>query len=251
MGALNRGFRRFVGIAAVSVALSAPQVAQSETLADALVGAYTHSGLLNQNRALLRAADEDVAIAGAALKPVLRWSADLTQTFSRARADGAAATGRSNGLALTASLIGELLLYDFGTSKFRIEAAKETVLATREVLRSLEQRVLLRAVTAYMGVVEANEFVALRRMWRWPNRSWRRPAAVWRRLRGMCCAPSRNIATLWAASPVALPRRAMCQRWAAMSGRPRPLPCGAIPTCWPPSIRLLPLNCRCWPAKRR
>jgi len=162
MGALNRGFRRFVGIAAVSVALSAPQVAQSETLADALVGAYTHSGLLNQNRALLRAADEDVAIAGAALKPVLRWSADLTQTFSRARADGAAATGRSNGLALTASLIGELLLYDFGTSKFRIEAAKETVLATREVLRSLEQRVLLRAVTAYMGVVEANEFVALR-----------------------------------------------------------------------------------------
>jgi len=128
MGALNRGFRRFVGIAAVSVALSAPQVAQSETLADALVGAYTHSGLLNQNRA-------------------------------------------SNGLALTASLIGELLLYDFGTSKFRIEAAKETVLATREVLRSLEQRVLLRAVTAYMGVVEANEFVALRAVGAGPQRS--------------------------------------------------------------------------------
>ncbi|MFC6760508.1 hypothetical protein ACFQFQ_14970 [Sulfitobacter porphyrae] len=50
-------------------------------MADALVGAYNHSGLLEQNRAVLRAADEDVAAAGAALKPVLRWTAGLTQSY--------------------------------------------------------------------------------------------------------------------------------------------------------------------------
>ena len=37
--------------------------ASAETLADALVGAYQNSGLIDQNRALLRAADEDVALA--------------------------------------------------------------------------------------------------------------------------------------------------------------------------------------------
>ena len=59
-----------------------PLNASAETLADALVAAYNHSGLLDQNRAVLRAADEDVAIAKSALKPVLRWTGDLTQTFN-------------------------------------------------------------------------------------------------------------------------------------------------------------------------
>ena len=37
--------------------------AQAETLADAFIAAYRNSNLLDQNRALLRATDEDVAIA--------------------------------------------------------------------------------------------------------------------------------------------------------------------------------------------
>ena len=56
-----------------ALALSGATLSKAETLADALVGAYTHSGLLEQNRALLRAADEDVAQAASTLKPVLRW----------------------------------------------------------------------------------------------------------------------------------------------------------------------------------
>ena len=60
------------------------------------------------------------------------------------------------------NLIGELLLYDFGASAYRIEASKETVLATRYTLLDIEQQVLLRAVAAYMGVIEARDIVALR-----------------------------------------------------------------------------------------
>ena len=52
----------------LALGLLLPSVAMSDTLAGALSGAYDHSGLLDQNRALLRAADEDVAAATAALR---------------------------------------------------------------------------------------------------------------------------------------------------------------------------------------
>jgi outer membrane protein len=141
--------------------------ARAETLADALKDAYLNSGLLDQNRALLRAADEDVAQAVAALRPIIDWTADITRNFSRVRSGASNALIRgANGTAETTAnigIIGSLLLYDFGRSGFVTEAAKETVLATRETLRSVEQRVLLIAVQAYMNVIRNQEFVALRR----------------------------------------------------------------------------------------
>ena len=149
------------GVAA-TLALGLPRAGVAETLADALVGAYTHSGLLEQNRALLRAADEDVATAAATLKPVLRWSASLTQNFGKVRSATSSRPIDNDDLNAAIALIGELVVYDFGARQFRVEAAKETVLATREALLDIEQQILLRAVAAYMGVLEASEFVALR-----------------------------------------------------------------------------------------
>ena len=151
-----------VGVFALAVSVAVPRPASAETLADALVGAYTNSGLLDQNRALLRAADEDVASAVATLKPVLRWSANLTQTFGRVRTAATVTSISNDDLTAAVSLAAELVLYDFGSRQFRVEATKETVLATREALLNIEQQVLLRGVSAYMGVIEANEFVALR-----------------------------------------------------------------------------------------
>lgn len=49
--------------------------ARSENLADALRDAYHNSGVMDQNRALLRAADEDVAQSLAALRPVIKAAA--------------------------------------------------------------------------------------------------------------------------------------------------------------------------------
>jgi outer membrane protein len=146
---------------AFAATLVAPK-ADAETLADALVGAYTHSGLLEQNRALLRAADEDVAQAVSTLKPILRWTATLTQNFGRVRTSPTAGTINNTDLTTSLNLIAEWLVYDFGARQYRIEATKETVLATRDSLLDVEQQVLLRAVAAYMGVIEASEFVALR-----------------------------------------------------------------------------------------
>jgi outer membrane protein len=153
-------------VAAVVCAMLAPAMTRAETLADALVGAYNTSGLLEQNRALLRAADEDVAAARSALKPILRWTADATQSFgettNRSTFTGVTSKNNVDQLTVSVNLIAELLLYDFGSTQFQVEAAKEAVLATRQALLSLEQQVLLRAVAAYMGVLQANDFVALR-----------------------------------------------------------------------------------------
>jgi len=165
----NRTIGKSLALGAVSlwmtaasiIAVSTAQV-QAENLADALVSAYNHSGLIEQNRALLRAADENVAIAVSSLRPIISWSGDVTRTWARTRTNPfviATSTTTDNlNLGITASL----LLYDFGQTNLRIEAAKENVLATRETLISIEQQVLLRAVAAYMDVRRNSEFVALR-----------------------------------------------------------------------------------------
>ncbi len=133
---------------------------KAQSLADTLASAYEHSGLIDQNRALLRSADEDVAIAVSSLRPIINWSSDISREFGKTKRSGLIAnTGTTNAnLGITASL----LLYDFGRSKLSVEAAKEVVLATRQLLISVEQQVLFRAVQAHMNVIRNSQIVALR-----------------------------------------------------------------------------------------
>lgn len=154
-------------VCAFGLALAAP--ARADTLADALAGAYTNSGLLDQNRALLRAADEDVASAQALLRPIVNWSASIDHTFGTSGSSSTNIFGITSfnrvslqGTSTTMGIVAQMLVYDFGASSSRIEAAKEVVLATRSSLLSIEQQVLLRAVSAYMTVRQSYEFVALR-----------------------------------------------------------------------------------------
>ncbi len=124
----------------------------AETLSDALAQAYRNSGLIEQNRAVLRAADEDVASAVAALRPVLNYTAGFTYS------DPAMGDNLSGSVGLGA----EMLLYDFGRSALGIDAAKETVLATRAQLVDIENAVLFNAVNAYLSVRRSEAFVELR-----------------------------------------------------------------------------------------
>ena len=130
--------------------LAAP--AAAETLADALAKAYRNSGLIEQNRAVLRAADEDVAQALAVLRPVLGYAAGVNY------ADPTLNDNISASVALTASM----LLYDFGRSQLGVDAAKESVLATRAALVDVENTVLLNTVNAYLAVRRSEAFVELR-----------------------------------------------------------------------------------------
>lgn len=148
MGRLARG-----AAAAILAGGLTLQPVRAETLTDALISAYETSGLLEQNRALLRAADEDVAQAVAAMRPVLNYLASVD--WADPVVPGADNVSGSLALSL------DWLLFDFGRSQLAVEAAKESVLALRAALVGVEQQVLLRAVAAYMNVRRAIAFVEL------------------------------------------------------------------------------------------
>ncbi len=141
-----------------TAALMAGSAGIAETLTDAMIAAYRNSNLLDQNEALLRVADEDVAIAVAELRPVVAFTAQSTWARGEDRLTGQFSDSLNTTLGITA----EMTLLDFGRGQLAIEVAKETVLATREGLVNIEQQVLLAAVSAYVDVKLAQEIVALR-----------------------------------------------------------------------------------------
>jgi outer membrane protein len=136
----------------------------AETLGDALVSAYRKSNLLEQNRALLRVADEGVAQAVAALRPVVDFVTRATYSYNQQRPNPILNGNRriSEGLSLSVGLSAQLVLYDGGASKLGVAAAKEQVLATRQALVGVEHQVLFGAVQAYMQLRLAEDIVALR-----------------------------------------------------------------------------------------
>jgi outer membrane protein len=131
----------------------APLQASAETLASALTAAYNNSNLLEQRRALLRAEDEDVAVALSALRPQVSGNTSLT-------AGTTTAAGQS--LSATVGLAVDILLWDAGRSQLAVEAAKETVLAVRAQLAQQEQSVLLEGVNAYVQVLRDQRVLELR-----------------------------------------------------------------------------------------
>lgn len=144
----------------VFAGLLASPAARAETLADAMIAAYRNSNLLDQNRAVLRAADEDVAVAVSSLRPVVSYVAQAGWQKADVATTGGIVV--NEGLSASLTLSAEMTLFDFGRTRLGIEIARESVLATRQALIEVEQQVLLSAVRAYVDVRLAQEIVALR-----------------------------------------------------------------------------------------
>lgn len=151
-----------VAVLSASVALTGlmPRAASADNLADALIGAYNTSGLLEQNRALLRAADEDVAIALSALRPIIDWTVRVRQSYTHTGNNLASLENKPADFFTGLSL--SQLIYDGGASRLGKQSAQETVLATRQALLQVEQQILFRAVTAYLSVLLQEETVGIR-----------------------------------------------------------------------------------------
>ena len=124
LGKHLRPVMRRAALAALLLGAALP--AAAETLGDTMVAAYRHSALLDQQRAVLRATDEDVATAMAALRPVLEWT--LRHNFVEMEGFESTTT--------TAALTASMTLYDFGRSQAAIDAAKDrlSIAATSLVL---------------------------------------------------------------------------------------------------------------------
>jgi outer membrane protein len=138
--------RALRGAVAATALVMAAGTASAESLRDALVAAYNNSNLLEQNRALLRASDEDVAVALSALRPQLNGVASITSSDQGSFVSGPQDIISSVQLQL------DLLLWDGGATRLGVEAAKETVLAARAQLVGLEQNVFFNAINAYLSV---------------------------------------------------------------------------------------------------
>ena len=151
----------WTGLALTGILLGALPL-RAETLTDALIAAYRNSNLLDQNQAVLRAADEDAAVAMAKLRPVV----DFTVQGSWRKYDNATAssfpTAYYETLDGSVSLSASLLIWGGGRARIGLEVAKESVLATRSALLNIEQEVLLAAVSAFVDVRLQLEIVALR-----------------------------------------------------------------------------------------
>ncbi|WP_375687257.1 TolC family outer membrane protein [Pseudooceanicola sp. LIPI14-2-Ac024] len=159
--------RNTLGLAGTALALgltlTAP-AARAESLAAAMSSAYETSDLLKQNRALLRAADENVAQAVSALRPIIQWSTSVSQQFNDVSSSSSGFTQvTSKSAAASVELSASLLLFDFGASRVDVSIAKESVLSTRYSLIAVEQQILLRAVSAYFEVIRATDTLSLRR----------------------------------------------------------------------------------------
>ncbi len=133
--------------------------ASAESLRDALAAAYRYNPRLDAERARLRAIDEEVARANSGYRPNISSSADIgyerRNTGPPSIADG---ENHPKGYQVTAS---QNIFNGFRTLN-GVREAEATVRAGRETLRSVEQEVLLQAVTAYMDVVRDQAIVRLR-----------------------------------------------------------------------------------------
>ncbi|MEM6277007.1 MAG: TolC family outer membrane protein [Pseudomonadota bacterium] len=132
----------------------APLATSAHTINETLAEAYRHAGLLDKNRAILRAADETVAQAVSTLRPVIEYAVSFTYTDG----PGALFPGSRTAYRIRSSFT----LFDFGNRRLGVEAQKEFVLATRQALIGAEQQVLGDASNAFFDVLEASANVALR-----------------------------------------------------------------------------------------
>ena len=157
---MRTAIRALLGALLLGTAFAAPGAARAETLAAALAAGYESSGLLEQNRAVLRAADEDVAQAVAALRPVVSW----VSTFQASAPASPFAVNTFGGFQGSTSLglQATVTLFDAGQRELAIDQQKEAVLATRQALLDVEQQVLFRVVQAYLEVQRVGAFVDLR-----------------------------------------------------------------------------------------
>lgn len=139
----------------------APSPAVAETLQDALAATYRYNPRLDAARAALRATDEEVARANSGYRPSISATADAGTQFQTSKGSTGSIAGAEthpSGYGATAS---QPLFRGFRTLN-TVREAEATIRAGRENLRSIEQAVLLDAITAYMDTMRDAAIVTIR-----------------------------------------------------------------------------------------
>src|SRR5687767_13024927 len=148
---------RNLAIAALLVAFASTS-ASADTLREALVSTYRANPTLTAQREALKATDAGVAIARAAGRPTVSGTVGVTRDLTRS---GRFDTGLSKGPFLTGGVDFNYPLFQGGSVRNDIKAAKTRVEAGRATLRAVEGDVFTEAVAAYMDVIRDRATVEL------------------------------------------------------------------------------------------
>jgi outer membrane protein len=159
--------RRYWRPAAAAVAFGVLLVsaAQAETVGGALAKAYLNNPDINQQRAAVRAADENIPKANSGYLPTVAAEADAGNQSLYATGLGPTSPDpykqnskpRGYGVSVTENL------WNGNRTGNSVRQAESGVLGAREQLRNTEQNVLLSAVTYYMDVLRDTAILDLDR----------------------------------------------------------------------------------------
>jgi outer membrane protein len=147
------------GIAALLAHPGLFKPASAETLNESLASAYRYNPRLDAERARLRATDEDVARAISGFRPVITGSADISYEHTNTRPDSTG-EGTTHPKGYSIDLVQPI--FNGLQTVNAVGESEANARSGRETLRSVEQSVLLEAVTAYMDVVRDQAIVRLR-----------------------------------------------------------------------------------------
>ena len=158
-GWLRTQMRRLVPLAVAAAAVATPFGVRAETMNEALASSYKVNPRLDAARATQRATDEEVPRALSGYRPTVTGNADTSFERNTTRPP-TVLNGDTNPRGYNVQLV-QPLFQGFRTVN-DVSESEATVRAGRETLRSVEQSVLLEAVTAYMDVVRDQAIVRLR-----------------------------------------------------------------------------------------
>lgn len=168
------GYSKFslCGVVVASATLIAFSSARAETIASALSRAYYGNPDLNQQRANVRARDEDAPKALAGLRPKANIQASYGVTYSDVRIPAGRNqttnqrqyysdkfVGHPRGATLSVSQT----VLDFGRTENSLRQAESGVFAARSTMRLTEQATLQNGATAYMNVLRDTAILDLRK----------------------------------------------------------------------------------------
>ena len=146
---------------ALAAALMA-QTASADTLREALSATYRTNPTLNAQREALKSTDATVAIARAGSRPTVTGVVGVNRNLTRSGVI-AQTQGNDHNVSLSGGADLSIPIFQGGSVRNAIAAAKTRVEAGRATLRAVEGDVFTEAVAAYMDVMRDRAIVELNR----------------------------------------------------------------------------------------
>ena len=153
------------GVAICALMISAPASAQTKTLQDAMIAAYSNNPALQAARAQLRATDESVPAALAGWHPTVQLSGSAGPAWGNnlSGIDPRIAATKENRAYVTGTAQIVQPIYRGGRTVAGTNKAENAVLSQRASLLASEQSTFTDTVTAYVNVIAAEQTLQLDR----------------------------------------------------------------------------------------